>query len=77
MSLRFHLTAFEDFLFRWLSIEEVCITFVNSYHGDESMWTGMSPYLSILPPHIKVLPSQSFADAIVNSQEKATGLSPT
>jgi hypothetical protein len=71
MPLRFHLTAFDVLLFRWLSVEEVCISFANSYHQDKGMWTGINPYLRMLPPHIKPPPSQSFAYAIVNPQEKS------
>ncbi|RHZ44289.1 uncharacterized protein CDV56_102026 [Aspergillus thermomutatus] len=69
----FHLAAFKVLLFRWLGTEDVCIGFADGCRRDESMWTGIGPFLNMLPLRMKARTSQSFADAIVESREKSHG----
>ncbi|PKY00833.1 beta-ketoacyl synthase domain-containing protein [Aspergillus campestris IBT 28561] len=67
----FHLAAFKVLLLRWLGTEDVCIGFADGCRRDERMWTGIGPFLNMLPLRMKARRAQSFADAIAEAREKS------
>lgn len=56
---------------RWLGTQDVCIGIADSGRRDEHTWTGVGPFLNMLPVRIGAKPEQTLADAMLEARKQS------
>ncbi|KAK0379659.1 beta-ketoacyl synthase domain-containing protein [Colletotrichum limetticola] len=67
----FHLAAFKILLHRFLGTTDVCIGIADSCRRDDSMRTGIGPFLNMLPLRMVAKAEQPFLSALDEAREKS------
>ncbi|KAI9150471.1 beta-ketoacyl synthase domain-containing protein [Paramyrothecium foliicola] len=70
----FHLAAFKTLLVRWLGTDDICIGMADGCRRDERAWSGIGPFLNMLPLRLRPqsrASSYTFNDLMVEARDKS------